>query len=307
MSNSSQNTPLTSTPNTPNMNNMNYQQAFSPFPQIFPQPSMPPIPPFFAPPMSPGLESSIRELCQKMTNVETKLGKLDKIEERLESMDRKFKSVDLEVNDCKQRLNVLEQSAQFLSNSFEEQRDIKKRLETLTSNIESTKNVTDKLLDIEMKNLERNLLFFGLDEKPLLNEEGETKETGGGGGMDRKTKRESEDCMETLYNFLEQQMKFTDATNFKVEDAYRLGKRKPGANKPRPLVVKFHDGADKAKVKSASSRLKDTNFGISPHYPREIVERRKKLLPIMIDERKKKNNAYIVGDKLFVNGELWKG
>jgi uncharacterized membrane protein len=39
------------------------------------------------------------------------LTKLDKIEERLESMDKKFKTVDTEINSCKQRLNTLEHSA----------------------------------------------------------------------------------------------------------------------------------------------------------------------------------------------------
>jgi RNA binding exosome subunit len=36
--------------------------------------------------MSPGIDSVVKEICQKLSNVETKLTKLDKIEERLESM-----------------------------------------------------------------------------------------------------------------------------------------------------------------------------------------------------------------------------
>ena len=95
--------------------------------------------------------------------------------------------------------------------------------------------------------------------------------------------------------------------NFKLEKVFRLGKRKNGAKNPRPIVVKFRNMADRATVKNASSKLKDTKFGISPHYPREIVERRKKLVPIMLAQRKKKKIAYIVGDKLYVDGNLWKG
>jgi predicted DNA-binding protein YlxM (UPF0122 family) len=44
--------------------------------------------------MSPGIDSVLKEICQKLSNVETKLTKLDKIEERLEIMDKKFKTVD---------------------------------------------------------------------------------------------------------------------------------------------------------------------------------------------------------------------
>jgi hypothetical protein len=57
--------------------------------------------------MSPGIDSVLKEICQKLSNVETKLTKLDKIEVRLESMDKKFKTVDTEINSCKQRLNTL--------------------------------------------------------------------------------------------------------------------------------------------------------------------------------------------------------
>jgi hypothetical protein len=43
--------------------------------------------------MSPGIDSVLKEICQKLSNVETELTKLDKIEERLEIMDKKFKIV----------------------------------------------------------------------------------------------------------------------------------------------------------------------------------------------------------------------
>ena len=117
----------------------------------------------------------------------------------------------------------------------------------------------------------------------------------------------SENCKDKIMNFLEKTMKLENAKNIKIEKAFRLGKHKVGAKIPRPVVVKFSNLEDRASVKSASSRLKDTKYGISPHYPREIVERRKKLVPIMLQERKKKKNAYIVGDKLYIEGELWKG
>ena len=59
-------------------------------------------------------------------------------------------------------------------------------------------------------------------------------------------------------------------------------------------------------VRSISNRLKGSKFGISPHYPQEVLERRNKLIPIMLKERKNNQKAYIAGDKLYVNGELWK-
>jgi hypothetical protein len=78
------------------------------------------------------------------------------------------------------------------------------------------------------------------------------------------------------------------------------------ATKPRPIVVKFGKLEDREMVRSISNRLKGSKFGISPHYPQEVLERRKKLILIMLKERKNNKKAYIAGDKLYVNGELWK-
>jgi hypothetical protein len=51
--------------------NMAYQQNYSPVYLTHP---LPPYPP--PPPMSPGIDSVLKEICQKLSNVETKLTKL---------------------------------------------------------------------------------------------------------------------------------------------------------------------------------------------------------------------------------------
>ena len=144
---------MTSTPN------MAYQQNYSP---VYPTHPLPPYPQ--PSPMSPGIDSVLKEICQKLSNVETKLTKLDKIEERLEIMDKKFKIVDTEINSCKQRLNTLEYSAQFLSNVLDDHKALKLKLDQITNGIESTKteskNFNGKLLDIEVQSLEKKICCF---------------------------------------------------------------------------------------------------------------------------------------------------
>jgi hypothetical protein len=46
-------------------------------------------------------------------------------------------------------------------------------------------------------------------------------------------------------------------------------------------------------VRNLSKRLKGTNFGISPHYPPEVLEKRKKLIPVMLKERQENKKAYM--------------
>jgi hypothetical protein len=90
-------------------------------------------------------------------------------------------------------------------------------------------------------------------------------------------------------------MKIENAkTNIKIEKAYRLGRKKDGATRPRPIVVKF-GSYEREMVRNLSKRLKGTNFGISPHYPPEVLEKRRKLIPVMLKQRQENKKAYIVG------------
>jgi hypothetical protein len=55
------------------------------------------------------------------------------------------------------------------------------------------------------------------------------------------------------------------------------GRKKDGATRPRPIVVKFGSYVEREMVRNLSKPLKGTNFGISPHYPPEVLEKRKKV------------------------------
>jgi hypothetical protein len=82
----------------------------------------------------------------------------------------------------------------------------------------------------------------------------------------------------------------------KIEKAYRLGKERDDMLKPRPVVVELTKFSDRELIRTVSKRFRGTQFGISPQYPKEAFDRRKKLIPIMMKERSNKNNAYLVGD-----------
>lgn len=78
------------------------------------------IPPPFPPQaLMTGIEPILKELCQKMSNIENQFTKLDNIETRLNSMESKFNAYDSNILSCKSRIDKLEQSAQFLSNVYD--------------------------------------------------------------------------------------------------------------------------------------------------------------------------------------------
>ena len=250
-------------------------------------PTPPPLPP-----VSPGFESLLHEINKRLIGVETKLTKLDSIEERMSIFDTKFKTVDVEVASCKERIGALEQSAQFLSNVHDEHKVLKSRLEKLTKNIEITisvnNDVKDRLAGIEIQSLRHNLLFFAIDEKSL-NTDMETNRnkvdeaTGSVTGitenrhLGHQTNKDNENCIDTILDFCENTLEIEHAkTAIKIESAFRLEKFKREAVRPRPIVVTFKNFSDRDMVRKMSKRLKGSGFGISQQFPPEILEKRKK-------------------------------
>lgn len=53
-------------------------------------------------------------------------------------------------------------------------------------------------------------------------------------------------------------------------------------------------------------KLKGWNFGIDDQFLREINERRKKLYPILKQQRLNNKRAYLSVDKLFIDGQLYR-
>lgn len=292
-------TPLQSTPNG------GYQH--------YPPP--PPMPasfsaqlPFQTP--GPSVETLLKELCNKMDSVETKLTKLDSIETRIDKLDSKFSRVEQDIKSCNDRINTLEHSAQFLSNAHDEQKALKNRIDKLSASFEKSKNVNnnvkERLNEVESQNLRNNLLFFAIKEQQQP-ADGNNAEMNVDQTEKQETTNKTENCIDIILDFCENQLNLENAKNeLQIEKAYRLGKRKPENQKPRPIVVKFRDFNDREKVKRVSNRLKDTDYGISQHFPQDVLMRRRKLIPIMLNKRKENKKAHLVGDKLYVDGILWK-
>lgn len=58
-------------------------------------------------------------------------------------------------------------------------------------------------------------------------------------------------------------------------------------------------------VRKCSYKLKDMHISIGEQFPKEIQERRKKLLPIYKRARESNQKALLVSDKLFIDGKLY--
>ena len=90
------------------------------------------------------------------------------------------------------------------------------------------------------------------------------------------------------------------------ERVHRIGKSSPIESKPRPLIAKFTYPKDKEFVLSQAKNLRDTKFAVALDFPKEIMDKRKLLLPTLKDAKKKGHIATLVYDKLYINGQLYR-
>ncbi len=112
-----------------------------------------------------------------------------------------------------------------------------------------------------------------------------------------------EDPEATVKTFIKTYLKLPEDTveNICFERVHRMGAKKPGAPRPRPIVAKFGYFKQKEQVKSRGRELKGTDFGVNDQFPKEILERRKILFPIRRSLIQKGSRAVIAVDRLYVD------
>ena len=108
-----------------------------------------------------------------------------------------------------------------------------------------------------------------------------------------------------MVDFLQTELGIDDASEIEFQRVHSIGQIGT-RTKPRQIIARFLRYPDRGKVLSNARKLKGKkNFGMSADYPKEIVERRKKLLPKFYEAKKAGKRVYFSRpepDKLFIEG-----
>lgn len=118
---------------------------------------------------------------------------------------------------------------------------------------------------------------------------------------------ETEDYSATeniVKDFMKKDLKMTEdqVTEASIERAHRLGRVKD-SHKPRAIVVRFLNSKSKDEIMGRGFKLKDTQYLMFQQFPREIVERRRILIPIMKESKAQKMKVRLTMDKLYINDQ----
>ena len=197
---------------------------------------------------------------------------------RIENLSTELTASQEENGVLKRELMALQDSLEF---SQKEQDEVKGRVEHVEVDAVSNKN---RIIKQELYNRRWNLLFFGVKE-----------ESGG-------------NCKEKVVKIIADKLNIRDASGIRFCGVHRIGRRRIGPQRSRPIICRFTCREDRERVYKAKSKLKNTNIRINDDVPEEVREiRRKVLVPALkkIKAQQQSAKVTIVGDKLLHDGHFY--
>ncbi|XP_028409101.1 protein unc-13 homolog C-like [Dendronephthya gigantea] len=216
-----------------------------------------------------GNDNEMKQIYDMFKTVMTKLEKLDSIETDLKEIKTSLEYAHAEIKDLKKENETMKA----------DQAKSSERIQNLERN---NNTLRDKVIDLQARSMRDNLLFFNMPEN------------------------DKENTTEMIHELLETKMGMEDArNNVKIDRSHRIGRRKEGNRKPRPIVVKFNYHQDREFVRLNARKLKGTTIGVSEQFPEEIETIRKSLYPELKKAKSEGKRARIVKDKLIIEGQVF--
>ena len=126
------------------------------------------------------------------------------------------------------------------------------------------------------------------------------------GGITNSAEERNEDTENSVRKFLVEKLKIAEerAKNIQFEKVQRISR---AGFRPRGIIGCFSDMRDKDNVKSCRGHLKHTGYYMHDQYHREVVQYRKKLLPLVKKAKDDNKDVYIRYNKLIVAGREYTG
>lgn len=193
------------------------------------------------------------------------------MEEQFQLLFDKMKmEMQKQSNELKESLtkNIMDRMEEKLIPMIEENEKMKQKVFNLEKEIEYLKK--------EKKN--NNIVLYGLEE----------------------SEKSTLELLQIVKETFKRDLNLSVEEN-EVNRIYRLGKNRI-ENKNRPVLLSFINGWKKDQIMQNKKNLK--GIYISEDYSKEVIEKRKALIPQLLEEKKKGNIAFLKYDKLVVKGPI---
>jgi chromosome segregation ATPase len=223
-------------------------------------------------------------IMKRLNTLDAMDSTLEKINEKMQHMDTSVSSLKKDLHGTNVTMSELEKGvnfAKFIDGAKEASQKLEREVKELRNEIKHVRGDRERMhediLDVQVRSMQDNLLFFGMNEQ------------------------DNENPMSAVLNFCGAELGISGAgTSIKLERAHRLGPRRPHKN--RPLVAKFSFYQQREEVRKNAYKLRGSNYGISEQFPKEVQERRRRLMTAFHDARRQNKRAQLVRDRLYVDG-----
>ena len=227
--------------------------------------------------------NTLAEINNKLDVALEKIKEIEELKERISKLEKENESLKESTNyNCNQFVDLkCEVQANFPATA--------KRMSKLEEGVKflckKLSEEQERSIKLESHSRRNNLNFFKIEEQ-----QNETIE---------KTEN-------ILRNFIIKELKVDEEEmqNISIERDHRIGKP---STTPRPIIAKFSFFKDKEYIRSKARNLKGTKYSLAEDFPKEIVERRKELLPNLREAKASGQKATVKYDKLIIEGKVIAG
>ena len=201
------------------------------------------------------MEDKIKKLEDKIKKMETaNQAKLDTLYKVLEQKDAIIGRLNVDIGELKKSCSYLSNETAELKNLVtENNKSLEMKLKSTEANVNSVKA---KAVDLEDRSRRCNLVFYNFKEAP---------------------RNEDEDCDKLVLELLDSLKILSDEETVWIERAHRLGRRKPGNDKPRPIIVCFSYYKQKQEIIRNGFRFRNSPINVSEDFSRETLDEHRKL------------------------------
>ena len=219
---------------------------------------------------------------------------LEKMNDSIGKMGTEIKDIRVEltsINSVKDSLSFtqdgLKSSQEEIKNIQMNMKDMKYQHELISQQLTECKkqnaDLHEKLLQLETYSRRENLVFSAIPEDT---------ETGNS-------------PLNKVRDIFVNTLKITEGKTMDIQRCHRIGYKSGKRGRPRDIIVRFVRFPDREQIWAARNKLKNTDIIMKEDFPQEIDQRRAKLFPIQKAARAENKKAYMVVDKLFIDGRKY--
>jgi len=225
----------------------------------------------------------LKSIEGKINKMEIRLVALETVEKKVNDFDKELKKLWVYIEDKNarsvERIERVEEKTESTDFAIGVTNDKVIQLE------KEKNSLRDEVTYLQSQSMRNNLVFSNIPHE---------------NGVSRE---EPEVTEKVLRKFLHEKMKIAQdlVDRMSFERVHRMNGGDP--DRPKQLIAKFTLFKDRELVRKQWKTLLDTNFYVNEQFPREIVDKRKKLQPRAKAAREEGKKAWLSYDTLYIDGK----